>query len=306
MKRSTCVSSILLLAVCALPAVARDSYQGSFQRSFQVSGPVQLEALTHSGDITVRSGPAGTVSISGKIHMGDRWFSGDRQADVSELEKNPPVRQSGNSIYIDYPNVRNISIDYDVTVPSDTSVHSHTGSGDQRIEGLRGSLDLESGSGDMRLTGITGETRLHTGSGDVDVRDLSGAFSAEAGSGDIRLDSKGGGDVQAHTGSGNIELRGVKGTLRVEAGSGDVSVEGTQTGTWELRTGSGNVDLRLPADAAFDLEASTSSGKVDTSRPVTMTVQGDLQRAHRSLHGKVNGGGPLLTVHTGSGDVRID
>jgi DUF4097 and DUF4098 domain-containing protein YvlB len=85
-----------------------------------------------------------------------------------------------------------------------------------------------------------------------------------------------------------------------------VSVEGTQTGTWELRTGSGNVDLRLPADAAFDLEASTSSGKVDTSRPVTMTVQGDLQRAHRSLHGKVNGGGPLLTVHTGSGDVRID
>ena len=306
MKRSTCLSLILLLAACALPAVAADSYQGSFQRTLQVTGPVQLEALTHSGDITVHSGAAGSVSISGKIHVSDHWLSGDRQADISEVEKNPPIRQSGNSISIDYPNVHNISIDYDITVPADTNVHSHTGSGDQRIEGLHGNLDLESGSGDMRLSSIAGEVRLHTGSGDVEARDLSGPFTAEAGSGDIRLDSKGASDVQVHTGSGNIELRGVNGTLRVEAGSGDVSVEGTQTGAWDLRTGSGNVDLRLPANAAFDLEASTSSGRVDTSRPVTMTIQGDLRHANRSVHGKVNGGGPLLTVHTGSGDVRIN
>ncbi|MBZ5597072.1 MAG: DUF4097 domain-containing protein [Acidobacteriia bacterium] len=305
MKRSLFLSLTLLLAVCTLPAAA-SSYQGSFQRTFQVTGPVQLEALTHSGDITVHNGPAGTVSISGKIHVGDRWFSSDRQADVSEVEKNPPIRQSGNSIFIDYPNVHNISIDYEITAPPDTNVRSHTGSGDQRIEGLHGTFDLESGSGDMQLTNMTGETRLHTGSGDVEARDFSGPFSAEAGSGDIRLDSKGAGNVQVHTGSGNIELRGVHGTLGVEAGSGDVSVEGIQTGAWELRTGSGNVDLRLPADAAFDLEASTSSGKVDTTRPVTMTIQGDLQRANRSVHGKVNGGGPLLTVHTGSGDVRIN
>jgi DUF4097 and DUF4098 domain-containing protein YvlB len=305
MKRSTYLFLILLLAACALPAAA-GSFQGSFQRTFQVTGPVQLEALTRSGDITVHSGPAGTVTISGKIHVGEPWFSGDRRAEVSEIEKDPPLRQSGNSIYIDYPNVRNVSIDYDVTVPQETNVRSHTGSGDQRIEGLHGNLDVESGSGDVRLIGVSGETRLHTGSGNVEARDVSGPFTAEAGSGDIRLDSKGAGNVQVHTGSGNIELRGVNGSLRVEAGSGDVSVDGAQAGTWELRTGSGNVDLRLPADAAFDLEASTSSGRVDTSRPITMTVQGDLQRAHRSISGKVRGGGPLLTIHTGSGDVRID
>jgi hypothetical protein len=305
MKRSLYLSLILLLAVCALPAAA-DSFQGSFQRTFQVTGPVQLEALTRSGDITVHSGPAGTVSISAKIHVSDHWRSGDRQADVSEIEKNPPLRQAGNSIHIDYPNVRNISIDYDVTVPPDTNVHSQTGSGDQRMEGLHGNLDLESGSGDMRLQDITGEVRSHTGSGNVEARDISGPFIAEAGSGDIRLDSRGAGDVSVHTGSGNIELHGVKGTLRVEAGSGDVNVEGTQTGAWDLRTGSGNVDLRLPADAAFDLEASTSSGRVEVGRPVTMTIQGDLRHAQRSINGKVAGGGPLLTVHTGSGDVHID
>jgi hypothetical protein len=145
--------SLLVLYCCALPAAA--SVRGSFRRSFQVSGAVDLEVLTHSGDIKVHTGPAGTVSISGKISVGDRWLSGDRQAEVTELEKNPPIRQTGNSIRIDYVNVRNIAIDYDITVPADTRLRSHSGSGDQTVEGLRSNLELESGSGDMRLNDLT-------------------------------------------------------------------------------------------------------------------------------------------------------
>src|SRR5205814_5916123 len=95
--------SFFMLLCSALPAAA--SVRGSFQRSFQVTGTVDLEVLTHSGDIKVHAGPAGSVSISGKIFVGDQWFSGDRQAQVSELEKNRPIRQTGNSIRIDYVNV---------------------------------------------------------------------------------------------------------------------------------------------------------------------------------------------------------
>ena len=295
---------LLALFCCTLPAGA--SVRGSFQRSFQVTGTVDLEALTHSGDITVHSGPAGTVSISGKIFVGDQWLSGDRQSDVTELEKNPPVRQTGNSIRIDYVNIRNISIDYDITVPADTRLRTHSGSGDQTIEGLRSNLELESGSGDMRLKDLNGDLHVHTGSGNIDAQDVTGAFNAEAGSGDIRLNAKGGGDVRVHTGSGNIDLRDVQGTVRAEAGSGDITIDGTQTGIWDIRTGSGNVRLRLPSQAAFDLGASTGSGTVTVAHPVTMTIQGNVQRAQRSISGKVRGGGPMLTVHTGSGDVQID
>jgi DUF4097 and DUF4098 domain-containing protein YvlB len=282
------------------------SVQGTFQRTFQVTGPVDLEVLTHSGDITVHRGPAGTVSISGKIYVGNNWLSGSKQAEVQELEKKPPIRQTGNSLRIDYPNVRNIAIDYDITVPSDTSVRTRSGSGDQAIEGLHSHLDLESGSGDMRLSDVNGDIHVHTGSGNVHAQDISGPFNAEAGSGDIRVDAKGSGDVRVHTGSGNVELNDINGTLHAEAGSGDVSIGGIQTGEWEVRTGSGNVRLRLPGQAAFDLGASTGSGRVVVDHPVTMTIQGDVQRAQRSINGKVRGGGPLLTVHTGSGDVHID
>jgi DUF4097 and DUF4098 domain-containing protein YvlB len=295
---------LLVLFCCTLSAGA--SVRGSFQRSFQVTGTVDLEVLTHSGDIKVHTGPAGSVSISGKIFVGEQWFSGGRQAEVTELEKNPPIRQTGNSIRIDYVNARNISIDYDITVPADTRLRTHSGSGDQTVEGLRSNLELESGSGDMRLTDLTGDLHVHTGSGNVEARDVTGGFNAEAGSGDIRLNAKGNGDVQVHTGSGNIELRDVHGTVRAEAGSGDITIDGTQTGIWDVRTGSGNVRLRLPEQAAFDLGASTGSGTVTVDHPVTMTIQGNVQRAQRSISGKVRGGGPMLTVHTGSGDVQID
>jgi DUF4097 and DUF4098 domain-containing protein YvlB len=198
-----------------------------------------------------------------------------------------------------------IAVDYEITAPPDTQVRSHSGSGDQRMEGLHGNLDLESGSGDMRLRDISGAIHLHTGSGDVDAHEISGPFTAEAGSGDIRAEEKGSGDVSVHTGSGNIGLRGVSGSLRAESGSGDMTIDGVLKSNWELRTNSGNVELELPNEAGFDLDASTGSGTVEVNRPVTMTIQGDLGKAQRKVQGKVGGGGPELIVRTGSGDISI-
>ena len=78
--------------------------QGHFEKTFQVSGPVDLEVQTHSGDIIVRSGAAGSVSIRGKIFVGDHWLFGDRHTDVCDIEQHPPLRQDGNNIHIDYVN----------------------------------------------------------------------------------------------------------------------------------------------------------------------------------------------------------
>lgn len=309
MKRSIVFHAFLILTLLAVaasgaPAFA-SSVQGSFQKTYTVNGMVDLEAMTHSGDITIRSGPAGTVTISGKIHVEDRWLTGDRHGAVTDIEQNPPIRQSGNSIRIDYVNVHGISVDYEVTMPADSTVRTDTGSGDQRVEDMRGSLNLESGSGDMRLQN-TGAVRVHTGSGNVEARDISGTITAEAGSGDIRVEGNNLSDVRVNTGSGNIELRGVKGTLQAESGSGDVTIDGEQTGAWEIRTSSGNVELRLPANAAFDLEASAGSGEIETSRQVVAMVQGRVGGSRSKITGKANGGGAELKIHTSSGDIRIN
>jgi putative adhesin len=309
MRLTLAKCSVVGLVVVLLATVASASVQGTFQRTYQVTGPVDLEVLTHSGDIIVRGGPAGAVSVSGKIYVGNYFFDlgiSGRRADVQELEKNPPIRQTGNSIRIDYVNMRNIAIDYEITVPADTRVRTRTGSGDQTLENVRGSFDLESGSGDMRLRDLNGELHLHTGSGDVEGRNVSGPITARAGSGDINIEQSAKGDVDVQTGSGNIELRGLEGGLHAEAGSGDLTVEAARVAPWQIRTGSGNVRVHLPSDAAFNLEANTSSGSVIVDQPVTMTVQGRVQESRKSINGAVRGGGPLLAVHTGSGDVHIE
>jgi len=299
-------SSLILVVLVASTFAAASTPQGQFDKTLQVSGPVELEVQARSGDIIVRSGPAGTISIHGKIFVSDRWLLGSRHGDVSEIEQNPPVRQDGNSIHIDYVNAHDISVDYEITVPSDTTISTHSGSGDQTIEGTHGNVDLQSGSGDVRLSHLTGEIRLQTGSGDVRAHEISGPVHGGAGSGDIELEETGTGDVDLHTGSGNITARGVQGGLRADAGSGDITAEGAMASAWEIRTGSGNVHVRLPADAAFDANISTSSGTLSVDAPITMTVQGHINETNKSIHGKVRGGGALLTVRTGSGDIHIE
>ncbi len=301
--------SLLAIAVAAMfvsSAAFASTPQGTFDKTFQVSGPVDLEVQTHSGDIIVRSGPAGSVSIHGKIFVGDHWLFGNRHTDVSDIEQHPPPRQEGNSIRIDYVNARDISVDYEITVPEETTIRTHSGSGDQIIEGTRGKVDLQSGSGDVKLTRLTGEIHLQTGSGDVRARKVSGPVRGGTGSGDIEVEETGSGDIDLHAGSGNITARGIQGAFHAEAGSGDITAEGTQTGAWEIRTGSGNVHVRLPANSAFDADLSTSSGTLDVDSPVTMTVQGRVQERRKQIIGKVRGGGPLLTVRTGSGDIHIE
>ena len=298
-------SSILAVVLLASTFAAASTPQGSFEKTFQVSGAVDLEVQTRSGNITVRSGPAGSVAIRGKIFVGDRWFAGNRHAEVAEIEQHPPLRQDGNNIRIDYVNVRDISVDYEITVPAETAVRAHTGSGDQSIEGVHGNADLQSGSGDMRLSGLTGEIRVQTGSGDVRAREITGPVRGGAGSGNLEVEEKGAGDIDLHTGSGNVTTRGIQGAFRGEAGSGDITAEGTQMGAWEIRTGSGTIRVRLPANAAFDANLSTSSGTLDIDAPITMTVQGRVQESHKQIVGKVRGGGPLLTLRTGSGDIHI-
>ena len=190
-RNRTLIGALTILFFLATSMAAGDSYQGRFERTLQVSGPAELEVLTHSGDVIVRAGEAGSIRIIGKIHVENRWLTGNKSDDVTAIEKNPPIQQSANSIRVEYLNgYRGISIDYEITVPADTHLRSKSGSGNLIVEGLHANADLETGSGDVRLRDLTGEVRAHTGSGNIRADNVSGAFDGRAGSGDIRLDEQ--------------------------------------------------------------------------------------------------------------------
>jgi hypothetical protein len=285
------VATLVVMMATAAGGYARDSeVRGSFEHSLKVSGRVNLEVSTGSGDIMVRTGDSSTVQIHGRIQAHN-----DRHGDIADIEQrvrylevHPPIEQDGNHITVghleDRELTRSLSIDYEISVPSETQLTSRTGSGDLMVEGIRGPV------------------QAHTGSGDMKFQSINGSVEARSGSGDARFDHIAGERVEIESGSGDMELRDVRTALHVRTGSGDIRAEGEPAGDWMLHAGSGEVTLRLPSQAGFDLVAHTSSGEVRSDLPIT--VQGSL--GHGELRGKVRGGGVRVEVSTGSGDIHIE
>jgi beta-lactamase regulating signal transducer with metallopeptidase domain len=274
-----------LFPVPAFPrAIAAQTETGnalSFDRAISVGGEAQLIVSTGSGDIHLTRGSGSEVHIHGKVHVSHNGS----QEQARQIAANPPIEQSGNVIRVGQQHEQHwqgISIDYQIEAPAGTLLTATSGSGDIVDEGVGQNAKLETGSGDIRATG------------------LQGAFEVKTGSGNITANQTGQGDVKADTGSGDIEIKEVHGSFRGQTGSGNIKATGTPSAPWTLETGSGDIEI-WASNAPLTLDASTGSGSVTSDHE--MLVKGSLNQHH--LTGNLNGGGPLVRVQTGSGDIRV-
>lgn len=254
----------------------------SFDRTLSASGVQQLSITAGAGNIHISRGSGSEVHVHGQIRLNRRWGGSEELA--RQIAANPPVEQDGAAIRVGSHQGQwnGISIDYEVQAPSGMV------------------LAAISGSGNIVDEGVGRNARLETGSGNIQAGGLEGPFTVKTGSGNIVAAQSGPGDVVAETGSGDAELREIRGGLRVRTGSGDIKASGTPASSWTLQTGSGDVEL-WTGGAPLTLDASTGSGSVTTDRE--MMTRGSLD--HHHIRGTLNGGGPVLRVETGSGDIRL-
>jgi len=255
--------------------------EATFDRTLTFSGKLDLHVGTGSGNIHLTRGSAGQVRIHARVRS-DRAEEADQ---VRAIAANPPIEQDGNVIRVGLQHddrENHVRIDYDVEAPDDAAI------------------DAASGSGNVIDEAVGQAAKLSTGSGNIQATGLEGGFKAETGSGNISIEGTGEGDAKAETGSGNIDVKGVKGGLQAETGSGEIKAAGTPSSAWKLETGSGSIQLSL-GNAPMNLDASTGSGSITSDHPMTLEVSSD---GHR-MRGQLNGGGPVVRVETGSGDIRI-
>jgi hypothetical protein len=267
-----------------MPAVAAQGESRAtmtFDRTLSVSGETQLMVSTGSGNIHLTRGSDSQIHIHGLIQV--NRDGSEEQA--REIAANPPIEQTGNVIRVGPQHEEHwegISLNYDIEAPAGTL------------------LGATSGSGNIVDESVGRNAKLQTGSGDITASSLQGPFVLRTGSGNITAEQTGEGDVKAETGSGNIEIKDVHGSFYAQTGSGDIKATGTPSAQWTLQTGSGNIDL-WPGSAPLTLDGSTGSGSVITDHE--MLVQGSLDRHH--IKGNLNGGGPLVRVQTGSGEIHV-
>jgi ferric-dicitrate binding protein FerR (iron transport regulator) len=293
---------------------------GTFDRTLNVSGPVQLELRGGSGHVQLRAGANSEVRIHGEYEVyGFGFESARREAD--DLATHPPIDQHGDVVRIgsDVERFSNSQVNYTIDVPAQTEARIEVGSANIDVSGIQGPLEVSAGSGHVSIHDVKEDVRVGTGSGTVDLEDIHGRVNAIVRSGGLHFSEIGGdvtgeassghisvmharGRVEVHGGSGGVEVSAASQDLRATSSSGRVSISGDPAAGsyWDIRSRSGSVTLDIPQTPGYQLYAHTSSGRIHAAAPMTME-----ETSRRSLRGRVGDGSARIEVETRSGSIDV-
>jgi DUF4097 and DUF4098 domain-containing protein YvlB len=189
---------------------------------------------------------------------------------------------------------------------------AETGGGSVEIQSCAQGATIQTGGSSIEIRHCNGRVKATTGGGSIDLSDIGGPAEIETGGGSIRLTSAKG-HVQAETGGGGIELYGVP-SARAETGAGTITVKLVNTGAGErhdsdLETGAGDITVYVASDVAISVRASVDMGNghsiTSDFSEIHVGSEGDRWAKTLTAEGRLNGGGPLLKVHTSTGDICI-
>jgi hypothetical protein len=159
------------------------------------------------------------------------------------------------------------SASFVVRVPDGTPVRVRTSSGDVRVNGLDGRVDVKVSSGDVQLAGLGGGTSAKVSSGDINARRLGGRVDLETSSGDVNAADLTARIVNARATSGDVfvDVAAVPQRVNAASSSGDVTIlvpRGADAFDGQVATSSGDRRLGVRSDpnATRSLTAITSAG----------------------------------------------
>lgn len=303
------IYSLLLALVCAavLPVSVSAKIERVVEKTFAVKPGGRLTVETEGGNVSVVTGDDATVKVVARqvIRTGT-----EREADEVLKKLNLTIEQSGNDVAAraKYERVkwgRNpVSVDFTVTVPARYDVEVRTSGGDVEVGDLDGKVRVRTSGGDVELGKMSGPVDAHTSGGNVSLVEGRGKVSLGTSGGNVRVE-RSVGETDLDTSGGDIEVKSVEGVLRAKTSGGNVTagIVGLLKGDCSLDTSGGSVKAIVDKSAAFDLQASTSGGNVRADG-LTITIEGGAIGKSK-LSGKVNGGGPLLKLHSSGGDIVV-
>jgi hypothetical protein len=179
-------------------------------------------------------------------------------------------------------------------------VSARTSGGSLSFGRIEGPVDGRTSGGSISLAGGKGKAVVHTSGGAIRIEDVAGEVDASTSGGSIQI-QRASGRVSAHTSGGSISVRETTGAVDASTSGGSVSasLSAQPKEASRLSTSGGSIQIELAASVHVDVDASTSGGSVSSDFPVPTSED------RRSLRAAINGGGPLLYLHTSGGGIHI-
>jgi hypothetical protein len=142
--------------------------------------------------------------------------------------------------------------------------------------------------------------KLETRDGGVEARRVAGRLSARTAGSSIRIEEIEG-PVELDSSGGRIEAHDLSGSIRARSGGGAVIARFRGAPRGSVTSGGGSIDLSLPRDASLDLDARTLGGRVVVDDAVPIRAPRNAQH----LTTAINGGGQILHLRGGGGEIRL-
>jgi DUF4097 and DUF4098 domain-containing protein YvlB len=291
------IASAVLFVLAVLAPLAKAE---EWTKSYPTSGRPNVTVETNDGSLRISTSDTKQVEfivdyegykVDKDLHIESRQDA-DRVQLIARVSSHWGIFIHPRSIRIEVRMPKDADLRVDTgdgsveTQPVNGTVKIHTGDGSVRTQAVSGDVNIDTGDGSITLEGANGDVRLRTGDGHIDARNIDGKLDATSGDGHIKIDGRFDA-LNIKTGDGSIDARILPGSKLISG--------------WSIHTGDGSVDLVLPNELQADIDASTNDGRISLGFPVT--VEGTFSNS--KLHGKLNGGGQPLTIHTGDGSIRL-
>ena len=193
------------------------------------------------------------------------------------------------------------------------SIRASNISGDVDIDGRVDDVTLEDVKGavklngdffnDIRLSKIGKTVEFKSARSDIALASVPGDLQI---SGDSLRATDASGPMRLVTRSKEIHLEGVTGDIQVENANGDIEIHAADKlpmGKMNLNGKHGDISLTIPANAGFQLEATTRKGDITTDFG-SLKVDSSSGGSHAS--GTVGNGASKLQINADTGDIRIN
>ncbi len=299
----------LLVMFGVNPTVAAEKvkFEEKFEKTLDLSRNGKVIVENMSGNIEVKTWNKAQVQIDA-LKVSRATTLAKAKENITKVKITITEENSTLRIQTEYPKGQNknlsFSIYYTLMIPVEASINASTMSGNVTCEDIGGDLKAKTMSGNVTAIGAKNGANLSTMSGTVEVDNVVGDVKLHSVSGNVLAHAVKG-SVDADSTSGSIVLTNITDADEIEANalSGKVKYEGdlSSRGYYHLQTHSGRVEFIVPSSAAFDLEARTFSGSINSDFDIT--VRGKIDK--KSLSGSVNGGGAEVELKAFSGNVYI-
>ena len=274
--RKLAVAGLVCVAIVAI-AESKREYR------FAVGPKARVSVLNRFGPVSVRPASGNQVTVTVVEH-----------SDKVEVDQ----EQTGNLIHIRThllpgADAESGRVDYEVSVPADTSVTLNASTGPLRVEKIGGDVTVEASAAPVEVRDISKNVHVH-------IRTMNGP---------VTLANIQGGHIEINSVSGDVSLSQVSGPLvQISSTSGKISYDGDfgAGGEYSFVSHSGDILANIPPTASFDVTARSVHGAVENDFPFEPKAHTSFAVVPgSSFAGTIGKAASSVVLRTFSGKIRL-